>query len=227
MVAPAGRPSRKRWTQRRPAASVNDVYAYYCVRCRVCFRVGDEEYRSSPAASTPTHSRFKQEQSYADPYASPYIKSDPHSNFHQPEPSMLLSGNYAIDCQVASDVFNEYDLDLTLSLDSSRGIWWATFRWGGWDGIIQMNPGLSNSNTLGQPCSLGWRLRDLETRKLTFGRKCTGSMTFFGDGTFHGCLFEVPGMSTVEFDGRRVKGGSPEDDLQHEWDTFVAEAYRR
>jgi hypothetical protein len=90
-----------------------------------------------------------------------------------------------------------------------------------------MNPGPSDSNILGRPCSLGWRLRDLSTGNLTFGRKCTGNMTFFGDGTLQGYLFEVPGVGTVEFDGRRTEGGNLEVDLQHEWDAFVAEAYRR
>jgi hypothetical protein len=186
-----------------------------------------QEYRNSPAASTPSHSRFKQEQSYDDPYASSYIKSDPYTSSYQPQPALLISGNYAIDCQTASDLFNDYDLDPTLSLDSSRGVWWATFRWGAWDGIIQMNPGPSTSDTLSQPCSLGWRLRDLDTGKLTFGRKCTGSMTFDGDSTFQGFLYEVPGVGKVEYSGRRMAGGSLEDNLQHEWDGFVAEAYRR
>jgi hypothetical protein len=90
-----------------------------------------------------------------------------------------------------------------------------------------MKPGPSSSDTLGQPCSLGWRLRDRDTGKLTFGRKCTGNMTFDGDGSFQGILYEVPGVGTIEFNGRRMAGGSLEDNLQHEWDGFVAEAYRQ
>jgi hypothetical protein len=69
-----------------------------------------QEYHSSPTASTPSHSRFKQEQSYDDPYASAYIKSDPYTSFYQPWPTMLISGNYAINCQTASDLFNDYTL---------------------------------------------------------------------------------------------------------------------
>jgi hypothetical protein len=80
-----------------------------------------QEYRSSPIGSTPSRSRVKQEHNYPDPYSA-YIKSDPHPNPYQPESSILLSGNYAIDCQTASDIFNDYNLDLTLSLDPSRGI---------------------------------------------------------------------------------------------------------
>jgi hypothetical protein len=52
-------------------------------------------------------------------------------------------------------------------------------------------------------------------------------MTFFADGTMDGCLYEVPGVSDLGFEGLRVSGGSLEDDLKEEWDGFVAEAYRR
>lgn len=136
----------------------------------------------------------------------------------------LLSGTYSIDCAVASDMFQDYDLDLTLASDSSRNIWWATFRWGAWDGIMQMKPGPAG---VGQPCSLGWRLRDLETNQLKFGKRCTGTITFFENQTFTGQLHDVPGAGTVDFDGARLPGPAVHDDLQHEWDAFVSEAYGR
>ncbi len=90
-----------------------------------------------------------------------------------------------------------------------------------------MDPGPSDPDSLGRPCSLGWRLRDLETGQLTFGRKCTGTMTFSGYGIVEGCLYEVPGVGSLVFEGMRVEGESLEDDLKGEWDAFVAEAYRR
>ncbi|KAL1793559.1 hypothetical protein ACET3X_008541 [Alternaria dauci] len=187
-----------------------------------------KENRISESPSIPSRSRFKQEQ--YDPtlmHRSTYIPPDPYHNHYQPEPSLLLSGIYSIDCESASSIFNDHNLDLTLSRDPSHGLWWATFRWGAWDGIIQMNPGPSDSDSLGVPCSLGWRLRDFETGKLTFGRKCTGTMTFFKDGMVDGCLYEVPGVGDVVFEGSRMAGGNLEDDLKEEWDGFVAEAYRR
>jgi len=189
-----------------------------------------QESRVSAPPSTPSRARIKQEQYQPSPdriYPSPYIKSDPYPDYYQPSPPLLLSGTYPISCETASSIFNDYNLDLTLARDPSRGIWWATFRWGAWDGIIQMNPGPGDSDSLGQPCSLGWRLRDLETGQLTFGRKCTGYMTFSGDGSMYGCLYEVPGVGSLTFEGMRVSGGSLEDDLKGEWDGFVAEAYRR
>jgi hypothetical protein len=187
-----------------------------------------QESRISAPPSTQSQSRFKQEQH--NPYptrSSPYIKPDPYQNHYQPERSLLLSGTYSISCETANSIFDDYNLDLTLARDPSRGMWWAAFRWGAWDGIMQMKPGPRNFDSLGQPCSLGWRLRDLETGQLTFGRKCTGTMTFSGDGSMEGCLYEVPGVGSLEFEGMRVSGENLEDDLKEEWDGFVAEAYRR
>jgi hypothetical protein len=137
-----------------------------------------------------------------------------------------VSGIYEIRCPIAEDVFREYELDLSLAFDAPRDTWWATFRWGAWDGIIKMTPGPIYVGT-NRPCTLGWRLRDLETDELRFGKRCTGMMTFFDDGTLTGYLNEMPNVGTVKFDGRRQLGPSIEDDLQHEWDGFVSEAYGR
>ncbi|KAG9196226.1 hypothetical protein G6011_01347 [Alternaria panax] len=192
-----------------------------------------KESRVSTPPSTPSRTRVKKEQYDPKPMrSSPYIKPDPYHNYHKPEsppppPPLLLSGTYSISCKIASSTFNDYNLDLSLACDSSRGSWWATFRWGAWDGIIQMNPGPSDPDSLGLPCSLGWRLRDMETGQVKFGRKCTGNMTFFKDGILEGCLYEVPGVGDLGFDGRRMAGDSLEDDMKEEWDGFVTEAYRR
>jgi hypothetical protein len=143
-----------------------------------------------------------------------------------PQREIRLSGIYEVDCPTASDIFNSFDLDLTLAVDTPRSTWWATFRWGAWVGIIKMNPG-PTYDALNKPCSLGWRLRDLETGQLRFGKKCMGTMTFFEDQTFTGELYDVPDAGTVEFEGRRLAGPRVEDDLQDEWDGFVSEAYGR
>ncbi|KAH7386835.1 hypothetical protein DE146DRAFT_768522 [Phaeosphaeria sp. MPI-PUGE-AT-0046c] len=138
--------------------------------------------------------------------------------------AILLGGTYTIDCAVASDMFQDYNLDLTLAPDPSRNTWWATYRWGAWDGIIQMRPGPTG---VGQPCSLGWRLRDLGTGDLKFGKRCTGTIMFLENQAFTGSLFEVPGVGTVDFDGTRLPGPSVQHNLQYEWDAFVSEAYGR
>lgn len=147
------------------------------------------------------------------------------SLYQTPGP-ILLSGIYNVSCPLASALFEDYHLTLSLALDSSRGTWWATFRWGPRDFILQMSPGPS-THALGRPCSFNWRLRNLDTGKLTFERKCKGEMTFFEDQSFRACLYEVPGEGPVEFDGRRMPGPNVEDDLQDEWDGIVKEAYRR
>ncbi|RAR14360.1 hypothetical protein DDE83_002310 [Stemphylium lycopersici] len=193
-----------------------------------------QEYRSQASPSTPSRSRVKQEPHsldmhryarYSSPLLHPY---DDDEYDYEPSFRPLLSGIYDIECQTASDLFQDYDLTLTLSRSPYQSIWWATFRWGAWDGLIQMNPGPTDTNTLGEPCSLGWRLRDLETGQLTFGRKCTGSITFWEDGQVYGWLGEMPGVGKLDFMGNRVSGSGPlEADLKAEWDLFVEEAYRR
>jgi hypothetical protein len=171
---------------------------------------------SSPVR-TPSNQRFKQE--YGPPSvqragysSSSRVKADPYGSYPGSQ-SIILSGRYEVNCSVASDMFEDYDHDLTLAISPSRDVWWATFRWGAWDGIIQMRPG-PTYHELGQPCSLGWRLRNLETGQLKFGKRCTGVMTFNNDQTFTGALYEVPGAGTVEFEGTRMVGESLEDDLQ-------------
>jgi hypothetical protein len=178
--------------------------------------------------TTPSRYRVKNERIPSPAQRSPYInspriKSDPYVDTEIYQPAVLLSGVYDIDCATIGDLFGDYNLGLSLSVDPSRGIWWATFRWGAWDGIIQMNPG----PIPGQSCALGWRLRDLQTGQLKFGRKCTGKITFFENQALRGVLYDVPSAGTVEYEGRRLPGPSVEDDLQHEWDAFVAQAYRR
>jgi hypothetical protein len=88
-----------------------------------------QEDRVSVPSSSPSRPRAKQEQYDAKSMrSSPYNKSAPYQNYYQPEPSLLLSGTYSISCETVSSTFNDYNLDLTLARDSSRGIWWATFR---------------------------------------------------------------------------------------------------
>jgi len=92
-----------------------------------------------------------------------------------------------------------------------------------------MNPG-PIPNTMGQPCTLGWRTRDLETGELRFGKGCVGEMTFYDDyqgvsviGTFYG----LSRLGDVQIWGERMSGGREVDDLQEEWDEFPREAYGR
>jgi hypothetical protein len=94
--------------------------------------------------------------------------------------------------------------------------------------MMQLNPGPSYVEW-GEPCVLGWRMRDLETGALTFGKRCTGEMSFFEYGRMSGWLGEVVGVGMVEFEGWRMEGHEEglKDDLRREWDEFVREAYGR
>jgi hypothetical protein len=156
--------------------------------------------------------------------AAPIVKQELPDSYQR---TITLSGIYEIRCEVAYDEFGVYDLDLSLSADPNRGVWWATFRWDAWVGIFQIEPS-TDLYILSQPCELGWRMRDLETGQLTFGRNCTGDIEFSAGQTLSGELYGMPisgGM--VEFSGRRLPGAGVQDDLQHEWDGFVKGAYGR
>jgi hypothetical protein len=177
-----------------------------------------QEYNQPSPPSTPSRSCFEQKYNSALSKRSQYspstrVKIDPYANIGGNQDTRL-SGIYEVNCPVVSDTFNDYNLVLTLAV-GSRNFRWAKFCWGPWDGIIQMNPGPSYNST-GQPCSLGWCLRDLETGQLKFVKKCMGEMTFFEDGTFLGSLYEMPGTGTVEVEGTRLAGPNLEDDFQYE-----------
>jgi hypothetical protein len=178
-----------------------------------------------------SHKYLKQE---PDPYSlaqsTPYIKEEPQHRNHDPG-CIILSGLYRITCPAATSHFqslNSSSMYLTLFRDADRGVWWASFTWSAWDMLIQMNPG-PDYDTLGEGTSLGWRMRDLETGELKFGRGCTGEITFYRDQTLLGYLFEVPRVGTVEFWGQRIAGvdGVDGDEYQADWESFVKEAYGR
>ncbi|CAE7009487.1 hypothetical protein CFE70_001734 [Pyrenophora teres f. teres 0-1] len=145
--------------------------------------------------------------------------------YEDPNDAAIMSGMYDITSDTASDIWQDYNLDLSLSSDPNRGVWWATFRWGAWDGIMRIQP--TPDFSLFSLCELSWRMRDLETGKLTFGKRCTGDIEFFANKTLRGTLYDVPGAGGVQFQGTRMPGPAVQDDLQHEWDDFVKQAYRR
>jgi hypothetical protein len=146
--------------------------------------------------------------------------------------SIQLSGTYKITCPAATSTFpslNPSSLRLDLCRDEPREVWWATFTFATWHCVILMDPG-PTYETLGERCTLGWRMRDLENGELRFGKRCTGEMTFFRDQTIRSYLFNVPGAGTIEFWGPRMKSKGvlrSTDGLKAEWDDFVNEAYGR
>ncbi|KAJ4367048.1 hypothetical protein N0V83_007578 [Neocucurbitaria cava] len=181
-------------------------------------------------ASTPSRARVKKEpNSPRSSYPpSSYIKPDPYTNSSsQNPPTLLLSGKY--DVRVPYDnLYSHCPFTLTLFRDSSHSnTWWGTISWGPLSGLIKMDPGPSDFDASGTTCSLGWRLRDIQDNSLTFGRKCTGEMTFFRDQTFSGVLDQMPHMGSVEMEGTRQPGPGVVGEFQDEWEDFVREAYGR
>ncbi|KAH7074878.1 hypothetical protein BKA63DRAFT_553769 [Paraphoma chrysanthemicola] len=182
--------------------------------------VKNEPPHSSPTTST-CRPRIKQEQYIKpDPYAN--IPSSPHTQQHA-----LLSGTYTISCPLATALFStSSSFYLILAKDPSRSVWWASTSMGAWDFLMQLNPGPTYT-ALREPCTLGWRMRDLDTGELKFGKGCTGEMVFSGGGRMSACLWEVPGVGEVDFEGWREDGDAVEGDWREEWDGFVREAYGR
>lgn len=140
---------------------------------------------------------------------------------------IYLSGTYKIASDSIEDTFVIHSpLRLTLFTEAT-GIWWASFQWACFDGVIKIDPG-PTYETIEQPHSLGWRIRNTETGTLTFGRDCTGDIHFEGDNrALAGTLYGVPGIGRVDFVGKRLAGPRRTGGLKNEWDWFVGEAYGR
>lgn len=201
---------------------------------------------STPSRTTqlkpPKKPRVKQEpKSTLFPRSRQHIKQEPVDATYSQDASadpdyIIFSGTYRITCPTAIDLFpylSPHNLRLILCKDEHRDVWWASFTWGAWAGIIHMNPGPS-FDTLGQPSTLGWRLRDEDTGELRFGKNCTGDMTFYNDQTIRGYLYNVPSVGTLEFWGPRLeergrgdRSWKSGDEFQEKWDAFVREAYGR
>lgn len=134
---------------------------------------------------------------------------------------VLLAGKYQ--CMIGGacvGMFGSDTFDLTLSFDYPRGVWWATFQLGPWEGILQMNPGPMTADDVhfGRAFSFNWQLRDLMEAKVVFGKHCTGQMTGNWREEISVSMFGIPGVfgiGLLEFDGVKVYNSPPYyDDMQ-------------
>ncbi|KAF2653748.1 hypothetical protein K491DRAFT_680303 [Lophiostoma macrostomum CBS 122681] len=236
-----GTPPKKQSAKRKQDDDDNAMLQTPIKKSRVKKELSIAPTASSPYSSTP---RIKQEAS-SKTLTPPRIGSGSVKQEKQvtikrerapvtprPPPTIQLSGTYKITCPAALSTFPSLapsTLRLDLCRDASRDVWWVTFTFAAWHCVILMDPGPS-FETLGEPCTLGWRLRDLENGELKFGKRCTGEMTCFRDETIRGSLFNVPGAGMIEFWGPRMKTKGvlrSADGLKAEWDDFVDEAYGR
>ncbi|KAJ4363336.1 hypothetical protein N0V95_001109 [Ascochyta clinopodiicola] len=141
---------------------------------------------------------------------------------------IYLSGTYRIITpDIEEPLPQDPGLRLTLFTDEATGIWWASFHWPPFNGLMKIDPG-PTYNTVTSTHSLGWRIRNEETGGLSFGKGRTGEIKFDGlERTLEGALYGVPGVEIVEFEGRRMAGPRRVGGLKGEWDWFVEEAYGR
>ena len=92
---------------------------------------------------------------------------------------------------------------------------------------MKMDPG-PTYETIDNMHTLGWRIRNTETGALTFGRNCTGKVCFDGKNrTLKGLLYDVPGVGSIDFEGKRIAGPRRFGGLKRECDWYVEEAYER
>jgi hypothetical protein len=160
----------------------------------------------------------------------PFIKHELYQDGEDTD-IILLSGHYDITCPTAVSIFPYLaweGLQITVCRDTYRDVWWGRFIWGPWDCVILMDPG--PSHTLNAPCTLGWRLRDLNTGRLTFGQGRTGELTFFRNRRIDGTLFKVPEVGDLRFWGKWTDvlvGDACADEFWEEWEAFPRIAYGR
>lgn len=160
------------------------------------------------------------------------VEAEPRSSFLMAGSGpgdIVLSGTYDVGKDWIMHPVFDADTDgpfqLDVFMDGATGIWWAKFHWAMLDGIMKMDPGPSYE-TATHFQTLGWRIRNEDTGKLTFGRNCTGKFRFDQEtGTPEGYLYDVPGAGRIDFQGNRVPGPRKDGDLSREWDYFVEEAY--
>lgn len=139
-----------------------------------------------------------------------------------------ITGIYDIRCVQLEDDFLETQNNLTLRLyrDPRSSKCWASFDWGPFSGVIQMNPGPASYSP--HPVTLGWRARDLLADRVRFGRGCNGEMLFLKPGAIEGRLFGLYG-EVMEFWGERRTGprncGRAPNSFQEDWNSYPSQVY--
>ncbi|KAF3038165.1 hypothetical protein E8E12_007779 [Didymella heteroderae] len=148
----------------------------------------------------------------------------------EPEPGdVVISGTYDIGIDYVEYPAFTYPTDglfeFVVLTEEATGTCWAKFQWAMLDGIIKMDPG-PTYETITHFHTLGWRIRNVETGRLTFGRNCTGKMRFDASTRMlEGVLYDVPGAGRINFHGDRMSGPRRAGGLSREWNCFVEEAY--
>lgn len=150
------------------------------------------------------------------------------------EREISVTGVYYLDCaQITEQLPSAANkLRLFICVDHETGITWGGFE-------LAMKSGVIKIDDIGveRKLTLGWRSRDSEDGRLTFGKNCFGDIAFYEDKV-RGCLYNLfprLGMTgefaAVEFEGSRKPGplwcGRSAPSFKDEWEGFVKEAYGR
>lgn len=163
--------------------------------------------------------------------ASPKIKAEIKSesdNVDSPE-TRFITGVYKVSSpQLEQQYPHEAgNLRFFLCVDNEARKLWGGFQLAQKSGVLCLTGDYTSTNA---PLSFGWRARDSEQGKLSFGRGCFGEITFFDNGRFRATISHLfPEL--IELEGERRPGplwcGKSAWQFEREWDGFVAEAYGR
>lgn len=163
------------------------------------------------------------------------IDQDGDVNMDRPvdEPTTRnITGVYNITCPQLAAQYPEEASNFRLFLYVDNDAQPATKIWGGSQLVHMSGVLLMQDHCTGPATSVtfGWRARNTETRRLSFGRGCYGAIVFSGYSSVQGAFYNLF-PETVEFQGDRRPGplwcGRPAWKFEEEWEGFVKEAYGR
>ena len=143
-----------------------------------------------------------------------------------------ITGVYNIICPQLAAQYPEEASNLRLFLCVDNDAQPSTKIWGGFQlgymsGVLLMQDQYTGPATT---VTFGWRARNAETGRLSFGRGCYGEVVFCGYSSVQGAFYNLF-PETVQFQGDRRPGplwcGRPAWKFEEEWEGYVKEAYGR
>jgi hypothetical protein len=176
-----------------------------------------------------------------EPSASPWSPSKPSTRIKdevKPESdavdgpeSRLITGVYKVSSRQLEEQYphDASKLRFFLCVDNEAGKLWGGFELASKSGVLCIKDDYTGTNG---PLSFGWRARDSNQGRLSFGKGCFGKIQFFDDRSFKATVSNMfSGREPVELEGVRRPGpiwcGKSAWQFEREWDGFVAEAYGR
>jgi hypothetical protein len=165
--------------------------------------------------------------------SSPKIKAEvkPESDAADGAEPRFITGVYNVSSRQLEEQYphEASNLRFFLCVDNEAGKIWGGFELASKSGVLCIKDDYTGTNG---PLSFGWRARDLNQGRLSFGKGCFGNIQFFDDRSFKATVSNMfSGREPVELEGVRRPGplwcGKSAWQFEREWDGFVAEAYGR